>query len=426
MLNAPPESESGLPTTSTPAEAEKSARTETMRPDGQDVVSYLRAITRAEPEPTPEPEPRSVLQALLDKTAGAIRSATAIARTSALLKFRPRPARSVSTEAQIVETPPEPVPEASAPSCVEFSVEPPRTEFAPVAAPVPAVVMAPPAQPRAPRLTVLRGQSILWLRTATARLRGLIPAKRTPDAADSRPSQWSRLIAWRGLLQRAVRSAWATAKALPAAIRARMSMPRSVWARLNALTPIMRAKMCRLEQQFSMLIARRRRAASAEPAEPAIRKRRAARPRPADAVASARAARPQPVPPNSPIRSDPASIREPVPPAAPFRSAPVAAAPQPEPVQPMSPFRSAPAAAAPQPEPVFAAAPAAAAEAASVETIPVAMPAAAPPPSALCGEVLPPEPVHDQRARGDEPARVITMQPGVRSAAPSAGSVSRG
>ncbi|MGB6132270.1 MAG: hypothetical protein WBG54_10835, partial [Acidobacteriaceae bacterium] len=277
MLNAPPESESGLPKTSDPAEAVESPRADVMRPADQDVVSYLRAMARAEPEPIPEPEPRSPLQALLNKTASALRSAYASTGPAVLAKFRSSSERSVSTDApMIVETPAEPVLPASTPSSVGSTVEPVREPLAspPVAASAPAVVVAPPVEPRAPRLAVLRSQYILWLRSATAHLRSLIPAKRAPTAADVRAPQFSRLMAWRSLLQSSVRSSWAAVQALPAAIRARMGVLRTAWVRMKALMPVMRAKIGRLEQQFSMLMARRR-AAAAQPAEPEPRKARA-------------------------------------------------------------------------------------------------------------------------------------------------------
>lgn len=404
MLNAAPESESGLPTTSTPAEAVDSVRTETMRPEGQDVVSYLRAMARAEPEPTPEPEPRSPLQALLDQAARAVRSASAIAGSAARAGFRSSAAKSQATEARNMQVAPEPVAQTSTPAGIEPFTDPPRARSATdtVTAPPPAVAMAAPAEPR---LTVLRTHRMRWLRAAPGRLRSLFPEKRTPAAADARPSRLSHLIAWRGSLHRAADSAWSNMKTLPAAAGAGMSVLRSGWGRLRALTPVVPAKVRRLEQ-FSMRIARRWSVARAQASEPASRKPNVARPKATATAASVRAARQQPVSPDWPFRSAPAR--------------------SPEPVPPLSPFRTVPPAAAVQPEAAFAGAPAAEAEGASVEPMTVAgVAAAAGSSSALRGEVLPPEPVNEQRVRADEPARVINMQPGARSAVPASGSVSR-
>ncbi len=370
MPNVGPESE--LPQPPTPVEAAQSPRPPAMRPPGQDVVSYLRTMARAEPEPAPEP--RSPLKALLDKVAGAVRSASAISRPSLPPKVSPAPEKPDSAEAQSAQASPEPPPQVPATFSDELSAEPhaesPPAQIvsASVSAPTPEAVLVPPAPPR--------------------------------------PSQPSRLMVWRRLLLGALRSAWAKLKTLPPAIRTEMRVwmraLSSASANLKPLAPLMQARLRTLKQQFSKAIPTPRRAVSPQAAEPVTRKPARPRPRPAAEAASARAVRPEPFPPASPFRSAPART--------------------PEPVPPLSPFRYAPAAAAPQPEPVFAAAPAGAASASRAEpTTPPDSSAAPPRPAALRGEVLPPEPAADPSSRADEPARVITMRPGVRSEPSPAG-----
>jgi len=463
MLNAAPESESGLPKIAVPTEAARSQPPANVRPEGQDVVSYLRAMVREEPEPAPEPEPRSPFRALMSRAAGAIRSASAIAGHSATPKSGSSPEPTAAEESRSVHIPVEPVAQvpvaasveasvqapqmqsaetpvdspalsAPAPSSVESSVQAPQMQSAeapvdsppPLSEPTPTSVEpfaqarqmqsaeapvdsppplsepapAPPLVSQPSFFAELRGRLILRLRGAAARLRLDLPGKRK-QAADALSLQVSRLAAWRSVIQRAANSAQNRVKALPVAMGNGMRALRPGWAALKGSVLVAGVRMRRLQPHFSLLIARRRRAAPARAGEAAASEDET-QPASNPAAATARAARPQPAQPDFPFRSAPAWSPEPVPPPSPFRPMPSAAA-----VPSEAAFAAGHAQGVP-PMPVVGAETAGAGS------------------TALRGEVLPPEPAPEQRVRAAEPARVINMQPGVRSAVPASGTVSRG
>ena len=433
MLNAAPESESGLPKIAVPTEAARSQPPANVRPEGQDVVSYLRAMVREEPEPAPEPEPRSPFRALMSRAAGAIRSASAIAGHSATPKSGSSPEPTAAEESRSVHIPVEPVAQvpvaasveasvqapqmqsaetpvdspalsAPAPSSVESSVQAPQMQSAeaPVDSPPPLSepAPAPPLVSQPSFFAELRGRLILRLRGAAARLRLDLPGKRK-QAADALSLQVSRLAAWRSVIQRAANSAQNRVKALPVAMGNGMRALRPGWAALKGSVLVAGVRMRRLQPHFSLLIARRRRAAPARAGEAAASEDET-QPASNPAAATARAARPQPAQPDFPFRSAPAWSPEPVPPPSPFRPMPSAAA-----VPSEAAFAAGHAQGVP-PMPVVGAETAGAGS------------------TALRGEVLPPEPAPEQRVRAAEPARVINMQPGVRSAVPASGTVSRG
>ena len=433
MLNAAPESESGLPKIAVPTEAARSQPPANVRPEGQDVVSYLRAMVREEPEPAPEPEPRSPFRALMSRAAGAIRSASAIAGHSATPKSGSSPEPTAAEESRSVHIPVEPVAQvpvaasveasvqapqmqsaetpvdspalsAPAPSSVESSVQAPQMQSAeaPVDSPPPLSepAPAPPLVSQPSFFAELRGRLILRLRGAAARLRLDLPGKRK-QAADALSLQVSRLAAWRSVIQRAANSAQNRVKALPVAMGKGMRALRPGWAALKGSVLVAGVRMRRLQPHFSLLIARRRRAAPARAGEAAASEDET-QPASNPAAATARAARPQPAQPDFPFRSAPAWSPEPVPPPSPFRPMPSAAA-----VPSEAAFAAGHAQGVP-PMPVVGAETAGAGS------------------TALRGEVLPPEPAPEQRVRAAEPARVINMQPGVRSAVPASGTVSRG